>query len=78
MAKGNGELTCTIDRLENGQAVLDFGSYGSLTLAKKHLPKTAKEGDALTVELLTDQAATKRRENLARAILEEILNSPSP
>lgn len=74
MAKGNSELSCTINRFENGQVVLDFGSYGSLTLAKKHLPKTAKQGDVLTVELLTDQAATKRKENLARAILEEILN----
>lgn len=74
MAKGNSQLTCKIDRFANGHAVLDFGSYGTLTVAKRHLPKLAKEGSSITVELLSAQAATKRQNNLARAILEEILS----
>lgn len=74
MAKDNGPLTAVIDRFENGFAVLDFGHGQILTVAKRFLSKSAKEGDALQVELLTDMQATKRRENLARTILQEILN----
>lgn len=74
MAKANGNLNCTIDRLENGHAVLDFGSYGMITVAKRHIARDAKEGDLLSVELFTDEQATKRKQHLARAILEEILN----
>lgn len=74
MAKLNGSLSCTIDTLENGHAVLNFGSYGSLTVAKRYLPAYAKEGDTLFVELVTDEQVIRRKQHLARAILEEILN----
>lgn len=67
-------LQCSVDRFENGHAVLDFGACGTLTVARRHVPKNCKEGDSLLVELLTDEAATKRRKHLAKAILEEILN----
>lgn len=67
-------LSCTLDRFDNGQAVLEFGNRQTLTIARRYLPKDAKEGLVLQVELLTDRLATKRRENLAKAILEEILN----
>lgn len=72
--KNNNTLQCTLDRFENGHAVLDFGTYGTLTVAKRYVPKDCKEGEAFLVEFLTSQAATRRRENLARAMLEEILN----
>lgn len=74
MAKTNGELRCTIKSFENGHAVLDFGPYGRLTVAKRYLPRYAKEGDSLSIEIFTDQQATRRRQHLAKAILEEILN----
>lgn len=75
MTKLNGELSCLIDRFENGHAVLNFGSHGSITIAKRHIPRYAKEGETLIIEFLTKESATKRKDNIARAILEEILNS---
>jgi len=73
MSKSNDQLIATIDRFENGFGVLDFGHGQMLTLAKRFLPKDSKEGDALNVDLLTDTQVTKRREHLAKAMLEEIL-----
>ncbi len=75
MAKPVSEqFVCTIDRVENGRYVLDFGKGQQLVVAKKFLPRGAKSGDVLRVELMTDRLAKKRQENLARALLEEILN----
>lgn len=65
---------CIIDRFENGKAMLEFDSKQVLVIAKRYLPKNVKEGDSLQVEFLTDQLATKRRQHLAKAVLEEILN----
>lgn len=75
MAKNlNGTLQCKVDRFENGFAVLHFGRSGQLTVAKKYLPQGIREGEMLTVEFLTEALATKRRDHLARAMLEEIFN----
>lgn len=73
MSKSNDNLVVTIDRFENGLAVVDFGHNQIINIAKRFLPKNVKAGDAMQVELLTDEQATKRRKNLAKAILEEIL-----
>lgn len=75
MAKNlNGTLQCTVDRFENGFVVLEFPRSQTVTIAKRYLPRGIKEGEALNVEFLTDALATKRREHLARALLEEIFN----
>lgn len=67
-------LRCTIDELQPAKVVLEFDNQQTLVVAKKYLPPEIKEGLVLQVEFLTDALATKRRKNLARAILEEILN----
>lgn len=67
-------LTCIIDRFESGKAVLKFRDNQELVLPKRFLPSDCQEGDVLNVELLTQKATTARRENLAKAILKEILN----
>ncbi len=78
MAKNiNGTLECTVDRFENGFAVLEFPKKQHITVAKKYLPRALKEGDVLKVEFLTDALASRRREHLARALLEEIFNGRS-
>ncbi|MFY9484417.1 MAG: DUF3006 domain-containing protein [Patescibacteria group bacterium] len=70
-------LQCTVDRFENGLVVLGFSRGEQLTIAKKYLPRGIKVGDYLSVEFLTDELAAKRREHLARAMLEEIFNGRS-
>lgn len=82
MAREEQLLTCVVDRFENGLAVLSFGKPldsargrgQEIVVAKRFLPNRAKEGTVLRVELLTLEQAEKRRANLARAILKEILH----
>jgi hypothetical protein len=68
----NKEIIFVVDRFEGTKAVLRFEDQ-DLVISKKMLPKDIKEGDALITEFVTDKAYAKRQENLAKAILEEIL-----
>lgn len=61
-----------IDRFENGQAIL-VGNGDQLHVPRVQLPEEAKEGDVLTAEFYFQKDEKKRRENLAKALLEEIL-----
>jgi len=69
-------ISWVIDRFENGQAVLVWQKQ-EIVLPKKYLPSGVKEGEVIVMELFRQPDAKKRRENLARHILEEIL-TPSP
>ena len=70
-------LTCTLDRFENGQAVLLFkfskNNYSELIIPKRYLPKKIKEGEVLHLEIYSEKEAEERQKNIARKILEEIL-----
>lgn len=74
MSKNNSNLNLlvTIDRFEGNQAVLEIEGQ-TLIIPCRYLPSKISEGDVLTIEFLTKELATKKREDLARAILEEIL-----
>lgn len=74
MSHNNDNLTAIIDRFENDLAVLEFSHNQTLTVSKKYLPKEIKAGDALQIELLSNAQLTNRKKNLAKAILEELLN----
>ena len=75
--KKSTQLTCVFDRFEDSQAVLRFDfsdhNHQELIVAKRYLPKDAKEGSVFYLELYSDQEAESRRQNLARQVLEEIL-----
>ncbi len=66
------ELNFVLERFEGSKALLRFGNQ-QLIIPKRCLARDAEEGDILHGEFITDKAMTKRRENLAKAILEEIL-----
>lgn len=53
---------------------MEFSHNQTLTVSKKYLPKGIKEGEAVIFEILTDELLTNRNANLAKAMLEEILN----
>lgn len=77
MSKNQQPLTCVLDRIEGREAVLVFEFYEKrreLVVPLNYLPKKSKEGDIFNLELFPAVDATKRRENLAREILKEILN----
>lgn len=64
---------CVIDRLENGRAVLRFSDRQELVVPRRYLPRDASEGMALELQFFTEESATKKQEDLARAMLKEIL-----
>jgi hypothetical protein len=68
-------LSATLDRFERGQAVLRFTDGQQLILSKKHLPRSTKEGTLLNIEFFRAEDEEKRREKIARYLLEEILGS---
>jgi hypothetical protein len=61
-----------IDRFENGYGVLKH-SDEELRIPRIQLPEAAKEGDVLTAEFYFVKDEKRRRENIARALLEEII-----
>jgi hypothetical protein len=65
-------LNWVIDRLENGCAVLK-NNGDEWHIPRVQLPEKVKEGDVLTAEFYLVKDEKARKENLARALLEEIL-----
>lgn len=68
-------LSWVVDRFENGQAVLIRANEPDLVIPRSSLPKNVKEGDAVSADFFLLKHEKKRRENIARALLEEILGS---
>lgn len=72
--KSRQPFALVVDRFENGHAVLSVGSY-HLSVPRDLLPDKCREGDVLGVDFFYLKDEKKRRENIARALLEEILSS---
>ncbi|HUD20774.1 MAG TPA: hypothetical protein VMQ44_01750 [Candidatus Saccharimonadales bacterium] len=65
--------TWKVEKFENGQAVLSGGGQ-ELRIARSQLADGIKEGEIVTAEFFPLKDAQKRRDNLAKALLEEIFN----
>lgn len=61
-----------VDRFENGHAVLN-GNGEEILIPRTQIPENVKEGDVVTAEFYLLKDERKRRENLAKSLLEEIL-----
>lgn len=72
--KGITIINLTFDRMEGSKAVLTSEKDEEIIVDKKLLPKEAIEGEYLVITFATDEAETKRREQKAKDILNEILN----
>lgn len=57
---------------ENGEAILKIGET-MIRVPRPDLPDNAKIGDILSAEFYFATDAKKRKDNLAKALLEEIL-----
>ena len=76
------QLKAVLDRFEGHKGVLLFDDSDmlgplagqELVLPKRLLPLGIREGDVVVLDFLTDAQATLRREDVARALLEDILN----
>jgi len=72
--KNRQPFSLVVDRFENGSAVLTTAD-GTLTVPRDLLPDKCKEGDVLGVDFFYQKDEKLRRENIARALLSEILGS---
>lgn len=69
----NGCLA-TIDRKEGRYYVLSFSDGQSLNVPIHCFSRKARPGDIIHLQFLTDEQAKADRTELARSLLEEILN----
>jgi|GEM_PF-1326846 len=67
------ELKVVVDRFEGHFAVLTHGE-GELIWPKDKLPEHTKEGDSMILVAKRDVDATKDRAELAKTMLNELLN----
>lgn len=67
-------LTCLYARLENGRAVLRFPDEQELAVTRRLLPSGVEPGQVLELHIHTPETAHQHRDDLARAVLNEILN----
>lgn len=66
-------LTGIIDRFERRGAVVLFDNKQTLIIPKRYLPKKCAEGSVIHFDTYLAEDATRRRENIGRYLLEEIL-----
>lgn len=68
-------FSATIDRFEDDYAILRTEDKLEIQMPKSKIPKEAHEGSIIRFELFSDEEGTKRKEEVAKAILNEILKS---
>lgn len=68
-------LTFTIDRIENGQAILKDKSDSTVIWPKNKLPAGAREGAVLNFAIAGDKEAEKDKKELAKEMLNQILKT---
>ena len=67
-------INLTIDRFEEDKAVLKTENNETIIWPKDKLPAEAREGSVLQFEIKADKAAAADKKQLAKDILNEILN----
>ena len=67
------QITTTIDQIDTKSATLGISKTRHITMPKYCLPKEAKKGDTIVIEVLSETQHAARQKNIAQAILDEIL-----
>jgi len=67
-------LQATIDRIEESLAVIAFSDGQKLNVSIGKLPHDCKQGDVLDFEIAKNADASVKNQELARDVLNEILN----
>lgn len=66
-------LCGTIERFERSGAIVTLETKQSVVIPKRYLPKKSVEGSVLEFEIYLQVDAAKRKANIGRLLLEEIL-----
>lgn len=67
-------IKLTIDRLENDKAILKTEDRSTIIWPKNQLPENIHEGMVLVFNIINDAKAEKDKKQLAKDILNEILD----
>ncbi len=67
-------IKAVIDRIEEGKAVIRFDDGQTLLWPIENFPDDAGEGSAVYISLTKSEIEEQKRENLAKDILNEIMN----
>ena len=70
-------LKVKVKKITEGSVELVFSDQQSVNIKVKFLPQQTKEGDTLYLDLLSADQLKLARQEVARAVLEEILDSPN-
>lgn len=68
------QIMATVDRYEGEFAILRHKDH-EILWAKDDLPENVKEGDIIALTAMTQEQATKSRTDLAKELLNNILNA---
>jgi hypothetical protein len=69
--------TAALDRFEGKQAILILEHGQEFRVLKEELGEV-KEGDVFTIQIMPEREASLEKEELARVLLNQILQSDSP
>jgi len=67
-------ISLVIDRFENGKAILKTNDNDTIIWPKNKLPENLQEGSVLNFNITNDKNEEVNKKNLAKDILNEILN----
>ncbi|MEK7548397.1 MAG: hypothetical protein AAB499_00670 [Patescibacteria group bacterium] len=74
MSSPAGKKSGTVKQIKDGRVILANGQE-TLTINRSQAPVQVQPGDQLTAEFYHLKDENRRRENLARAVLEDILGT---
>jgi len=69
------KIKLTIDRFEGEKAVLKTDSGHNIAWPKNNLPDNCHEGSILFFNITTEEGFEEQKRNLAKSVLNEILNT---
>ena len=67
-------LKLKVGKTESGFTKLIFPDSQSIEISQKYLPKGAKEGEVVFLNLLTENELELSRQDIAKRVLDEILS----
>lgn len=70
-------VLCTVDRFENGVAVLVAETKEEITIPRRFLPGPAGEGSVLTICVRAKEEGDLQQEQTAKNILNQLFGQPS-
>ncbi|MFH1855418.1 MAG: hypothetical protein ABH810_03395 [bacterium] len=67
-------LKVKLSKISENQAKITFSDHQSVEINVKYLPKNSKEGDELYFNLVSEDEFTLTKKEIAKQLLEDILN----